>query len=182
MTEKLTYEAIEEMVEKAKAQTSRLIDSMFRQVVADFEMANSEGFKLALTIEGERRGQDATLTLQTKAQSAVDVKRKDQTQAEIVDWGPNLFTQAEGADIPTDDDEEERGPKLLCSASPVFDAAARNGEVVVEEGETGDSPVEDTPAEEAPAEDDKTEDDQTEDDNDGDAAPEDDAAEDEPNN
>ena len=55
MSEKLTPEAIEEMVSKAKAQAERMIETMLRQVVADFESADSEGFKLVLNIEGQRK-------------------------------------------------------------------------------------------------------------------------------
>ncbi len=148
MTEKLTYEAIEEMVEKAKAQTARMIDSMFRQVVADFEMANSEGFKLALTIEGERKGRDAVLTLQTKGQSAVDLKRKDQTQAEIVDWGPNLFTATPAEGFPEDGEDAE--PAGLIDAPPKLLPPHEEAAPEPEDDDDGDAAPEDDAADEEP--------------------------------
>ena len=155
MSEKLTADAIEEMVVKAKDQAARMIESVFRQVVADFEKANNDGFKLTLNIEGERKGRDASLTLQTKAETKVDIKRKDQTQAEVIDWGPTLFDKGEGEDLPPDEEEAPRGPKLLPSASPVFDPEAVDAEFTVEDG---------NPEEAAPGEDEKAEEDQTEDD------------------
>lgn len=137
MSEKLTREAIEEMVTKAKAQAERMIETMLRRVVADFESADSEDFKLALTIEGQRKRGGGQMTLQTKAQSTVDLKRKDQTQADVIDWGPTLFDKPAEADIPEpeeeepEEEEEPRGPKLLCSASPVFDPTVVDAEFTV---------------------------------------------------
>jgi len=162
MSEKLTEEAIEEMVDKAKDQSARMIDTLLRQVVADFETADSGGFKLTLNIEGERKGRNATLTLQTKAQSTVDLKRKDQTQADVIDWGPTLFDKGEGEDLPPDEEEAPRGPKLLCSASPVFDPDVVDAEFTVTDGNAEDN-VNGEPS----AEDDKTEDDIPEDADDG---------------
>lgn len=142
MTEKLTEEAIEEMVDKAKGQSARMIDTMLRQVVADFEAADSGEFKLVLTIEGERKDRDAVLTLQTKAQSTVDLKRKDQTQADVIDWGPNLFNQGEGAELPEDGEAQEgpEGIRMLRAAPKLLPAPddAVDAEFTVEDGQTED--------------------------------------------
>lgn len=143
MTERLTFPAIEETVIKAKEQACRMIERNLRNAIDDFENSNSTGFKLTLTIEGERAGRNAMLTLQTKAQSSVDLKRKDQTQAEVVEWGPQLFDPDKSETIPSDDDEEPRrllpaAPKLPPPFAEASDAAA-----VAEDGETEDATTDD---------------------------------------
>lgn len=146
MTERLTYAAIEETVSKAKDQACSMIERNLRNAIYDFENSNSTGFKLTLTIEGERKGRDAMLTLQTKAQSAVDLKRKDQTQAEVVDWGPQLFDPDNVETIPADDDEDDEEPRRLLPAAPKLlpaPAEAEDDAAVAEDGETEDDQTED---------------------------------------
>ena len=93
MAGKMKRETVEDLVQAAHRQTAYLIETMIRQAVADFESSNSDGFKLVLTIEAERKGTDATLTLQSNGVSGVNIKRKDQTPAIVIDYGPTLFDQ-----------------------------------------------------------------------------------------
>lgn len=92
---KLPSGKIIEIIQTAKEQTEDLIDSLLRGAIDEFEKSSSDGFKLTLTIEGDRAGEDATLTLQTKGQTSVEMKHKDTTKAEVIDWGPNLFDNAQ---------------------------------------------------------------------------------------
>lgn len=123
--EELTQQAIEDAVSTAKDQSWILIERMLRKTITEWDRSNSENFKLALTIEGERKRGGGTFTLQTKAQSAVELKEKDQTEARIIDYGPTLFDPPEGgwgksdigkaADMPGDviDAEEVGKPVRL---------------------------------------------------------------------
>lgn len=86
---KLTEAAFEDLSAAAKEQAEDMIDSLLRRVVDDVENSDSDSFKLAITIEGTRDG--AKVYLQTKAQSSVDLKRKDQTKIETIDPEPGLF-------------------------------------------------------------------------------------------
>lgn len=139
----LTQAAILEMVEKAKGQSAELIEKLLREAIGDFEDSGSDGFKLTLTVEGERKGTDAMLTIQTKGQTAVELKRKDSTCAEVVDWGPSLFDNldgdgGDGGEFPADEDGEEApGPRLLRAAPKLLPAAGETleGEAEVVEGE-----------------------------------------------
>lgn len=123
--EELTQQAIEDAVSTAKNQSWILIERMFRKTIKEWDKSNSENFKLSLTIEGERKRGGGTFTLQTKGQSAVELKEKDQTEAQIIDYGPTLLDPPEGgwgksdigkdADMPGDviDAEEVGKPVRL---------------------------------------------------------------------
>lgn len=124
---KLTEAAIVDTVEKAKAQSAELIEKLLREAIGDFEDSGSDGFKLTLTIEGERKGRYATLTLQTKGQTAVELKRKDSSAAQVVDWGPTLFDGleedgADAGDVPDEDGGDAPAPLLLRAAPKLLPA------------------------------------------------------------
>ena len=121
-TYKLPSGKIIEIIQTAKEQTEDLIDSLLRGAIDEFEQSGSDGFKLTLTIEGDRAGEDAMLTLQTKGQTSVEMKHKDTTKADVIDWGPNLFDNAQ---------EESGGGKnggvFAASAAGRSKAAPRAG-------------------------------------------------------
>ena len=119
----LTQAAILEMVEKAKGQSAELIEKLLREAIGDFEDSGSDGFKLTLTVEGERKGMDAMLTIQTKGQTAVELKRKDSTCAEVVDWGPSLFDNLDGGGQGGGGRSSRAEPKLLTAAPKLLTAA-----------------------------------------------------------
>lgn len=91
---------------------------------------------MTLTIEGERKGRDAMLTIQTKGQTAVELKRKDATKAEVIDWGPTLFDNIGDnggtGDFPDAGDDEpapqvrllRAAPKLLPAPAEIVEAEA----------------------------------------------------------
>lgn len=88
--EKLADTAIEESVTTAKNQSWVLIERMLRKTIKDWDSCDSENFKLTITIDGERK-RGGTFTIQTRGQSTVELKMKDQTEASIIDYGPTLF-------------------------------------------------------------------------------------------
>ncbi|MBQ9343790.1 MAG: hypothetical protein IJT88_01085 [Kiritimatiellae bacterium] len=117
--DRLTLAAIDDAVARAREQSETLIEKLLREAIADFEAADSDGFKLALTIEGARAGRHATLTLQTKGQTCVELKRKYSTEANVIDWGPRLFdpdgdfTEAEEVEVVEERKLLPPAPKLL---------------------------------------------------------------------
>lgn len=123
MAEKMKQETIDRLVQSAHTQAAYLIETVLRQTVADFEASNNEGFKLTMTIEGERNGADATLTLQSNGVSSVNLKRKDQTPAIVIDYGPSLFDQKAEATVEAEAPKGKRGRKLLKAATKLLKAA-----------------------------------------------------------
>jgi len=139
-TYKLPSGKIIEIIQTAKEQTEDLIDSLLRGAIDEFEKSSSDGFKLTLTIEGDRAGEDATLTLQTKGQTSVEMKHKDTTKAEVIDWGPNLFDNAQ-EEATGGGEPEASSPRLLRAAPKLLPAPVVEVEAeIVEDG--NDAPEE----------------------------------------
>ena len=122
MADKLKQEKIDEAVQAAHTQTAYLIETMFRQSIADFETSGSDDFSLVLTISGHNERWGGVLTVQTDGVSNVKLKRKSSTPVATIDYGPTLFDQAkaeEGEEKP----KGKRGRKLLKAAPKLLKAA-----------------------------------------------------------
>lgn len=132
--QKLTLVAVADAVDRAKEQSARLIEKLLREAIADFEAADSDGFKLALTIKGARAGRHATLTIQTKGQTCVELKREASTEANVIDWGPRLFDP--DGDFPEAEEPEVVEEQRLLPAAPKL-LPAHEGEEEQQSEEAG---------------------------------------------
>lgn len=90
---KLGYEKTEEMVVKANEHSTSIIENLFRQAVKDFKDADSESFKVQITIECTKMPDDR-LAISAKGTTSVELKHKDSTEPETIDLVPNLLDYA----------------------------------------------------------------------------------------